>query len=200
MSKTRTKKAKTNTKSNKTAYIIISAVEFLLFIFGILDASDTINLFPFKGMLFFLFVASLPILLMYFLGKKFIDRGVFKFMGVVLIVAALFEITLFQYPTYSSFMSKSEQFTLTPAAATMSGQGFAQNADGSVTISGDEEAAMEFNNINRVIDTIKTDLEFSDSTKVLLSMLTQATKPTIVKGLISAKKRLQETRAHSTYK
>ena len=156
--------SKTKTKNNKAAYIIIAAVEFFLFIFGIFDASDTIDLFPFNGTMLFLFAVSIPIALMYFLGKKF-GRGVFKFMLIVLIAAALLEITLFQYPTYSSFMSNGEQFSLTPSTASAAGVGYTQNSDGSVTISGEQEVSLEYNNVNRVIDTIKTDLEFIDNSK-----------------------------------
>ncbi|MCR5652489.1 MAG: hypothetical protein K6F88_01670 [Ruminococcus sp.] len=170
MSKKKTIQSKPSKKEasaplNKNACIIIAAVELFLFIFGLLDVSETINLTPFKGTVFFLFVASIPIAVMYFLGKKLVNRGVFKFMGIVLIIAALLEITLFQFPTYSSFMSKGEQFSLAPSTASLTGSGYTQNSDGSVTISGEQEAALEFNNVNKVIDTIKTNLEFADGTK-----------------------------------
>ena len=165
--KTKPIKAETKAKNSskqKSIYTVIIAVEVFLFFFGILDISGALNFGVFNGALFFLFLASIPIALMYFLGKSF-DHGVFKFMFVVLIVAALLEITVFQYPTFSSFFGSKEQFSLSPASATVSGMGFVKNPDGSLTVSGENEASLEFININKEIDTIKTDLKFEDNTK-----------------------------------
>lgn len=167
MSKKNTKQKQAEQKEKKappkkSVYTIIVAVEVFLFFFGILDVSGTIKLAPFQGAMFFLFAASIPAALMYFLSKKF-DRGVFKFMGIVLLVATVLELTLFQFPTYSSFMSGGESFTLSPASASVVGQGVVVNNDGSVTISGENEVALEYSNVNKKIDTIKTNLEFSDN-------------------------------------
>ena len=74
MSKNKNKQQKTAAKEKispkeKSIYTVIAAVEAFLFIFGILDVSGALKLFPFGGVVFFLFVASIPIVIMYFLSK-----------------------------------------------------------------------------------------------------------------------------------
>lgn len=161
---TKTQNEEKNPSKTKTIFTVIIAVEVFLFFFGILDVSGVLNLAPIQGTFFFLFAASIPITLMCFLSKKF-DHGVFKFMGIVLLIAALLEITLFQFPTYSSFLGSNEHFSIYPNKAVTSGTGIATNPDGSVTISGDAEAMIEFTDINKEIDTIKTDLVFGKNSQ-----------------------------------
>ena len=163
---TKTKTKEKMSQRDKSIYTAIVAVEVFLFFFGIFDVSETIKLAAFQGTIFFLFVASLPIVAMYILGKK-LGRGVFKFMTVVLIAAMLLELTLFQYPTYSSFISHGDSFTLPPALANVSGQNCVKNSDGSYTVSGESEVSFEFSNVGKAVDTIKTDLEFSENTKCI---------------------------------
>lgn len=154
-------KSSVRKKSNFTAVI---AVEFFLLFLGILDITGMLNFGPFNGALFFIFAASIPIALMYVLSKKY-GRGVFKFMGVVLLVAALLEITVFQYPSYSSFLGSDNHFSFSPVTGMLEDREYTKNNDGSVTVSGEDEVIFEFKNINKEIDTIKINLKFKRSTK-----------------------------------
>ncbi|MBR2109045.1 MAG: hypothetical protein IJ932_03760 [Ruminococcus sp.] len=153
-----------NPSRTKTINTVIIAVEVFLFFLGVMDISGALNLGVFNGAMFFLFAASVPTALMYFLGKKF-GKGVFNFMGVLLIIAAVLEITVFQYPTYSSFFGSSEHFSMPASQAIINGVDVVKNSDGSVTLSGESESALEFTNIKREIDTIKTVLKFTGTTK-----------------------------------
>lgn len=157
-------KEEKNPSRSKPPFAIIIAIEIFLFFLGILDISGFLNLGPMNGAFFFIFAASIPITLMYFLSKKF-GSGVFKFMGVVLLIAALLEVTLFQFPSYSSFLGSDEHFSIYPDKAVTSGTGIVTNSDASATISGDTEAVIEFTGINKEIDTIKTDLVFGKNTQ-----------------------------------
>lgn len=168
MSEIQTKPIQTDEKENplkgKTIFTVIIAVVVFLFFLGIMDISGALNLGVFNGAMFFMFVASVPIALMYYLGKKF-GKGVFKFMGVALIIAALLELTVFQYPTYSSFLGSSEHFSIPASQASINRMDVVTNADGSVTLSGENETALEFTNIKKEVDTIKTVVKFKGSTK-----------------------------------
>ncbi|MBQ7505405.1 MAG: hypothetical protein IJT79_08870 [Ruminococcus sp.] len=148
-------------KSKLTAVI---AVEVFLLIFGILDALGTLNFGAFSGAPYFLFIASIPIALMYVFGKKY-KHGVFKCMFIVLIVAAVLEVTVFQFPTYSSFFGSDKQFGVAASAASIDDTEVVKNSDGSVTVTGENEVVLEYTNINKEIDTIKTNLKFKRTTK-----------------------------------
>ena len=112
-------------------------------------------------------------------------------MAVVLIAAAVLEVTLFQYPTYSSLTGGGE-FSISPVTAAMSGQGYTTNADGSVTITGDSETAFEFTNVNRKIDTIKTDIEFSEGSKCVNLAVDASDETSYTKRVNVGKKEITE--------
>ncbi len=91
------------------------------------------------------------------------SSGTLKFFGRILLGAVLLEATVFQMPSYHTFLGNNEEIVLSPSAAQIGGS--CEITDEGFVVSGKEEALITFENLNEAVDSLYADIDFGTNTK-----------------------------------
>lgn len=98
------------------------------------------------------------------------SSSIIKFSAKTVLIVMVLELTLFQAPTYRLCFGNYQKSELQMSNALLEGNG-TRNEDGTISISGDTEMILTFEDIQQEVGTIDTDVTFSaDSKEALLKI------------------------------
>lgn len=145
--------------------IIVAAAALII---GILDMFKIINLSPFQGsaaiisFTVILWLAASEIL-------KIHESRAIRFFRKMLVISAVLELTLFQFPSYNMLFGNYTQKTYLcsdiPITASYDNNAVINSDTSSLTIMGKGEVTCYLNDINQEIKTIKINLKYGEKTK-----------------------------------
>lgn len=93
--------------------------------------------------------------------------SVISFAAKMVLAVLIMEVTLFNLPTYRLCFGDYPKMELSISEALLEGNG-TRNEDGTISISGDTEMVLTFENLQQQVGTIDTDITFSDTAKEVL--------------------------------
>lgn len=135
------------------------AAACLLLFISLLEILNLVNLGEFASAYPFMTIICLVEWCLCLL-RRVRSSGLFRFAAKTALIVLILEMTVFNLPTYRLCFGDYPQTELSVANALLEGNG-TRNDDGSITISGESEMVLTFEEIDHKVGTIDTEVDFA---------------------------------------
>lgn len=144
-------------------------IEIILVVFAVFDITNLNDNGIYQGTYFFCGLVCVIEILIMQLRERFDDRGddckILKFASKAVAVAAVLELTLFNFHSYHLLLGDYNEKKLLLSNAEISNGNYEYNpADDSLTINGKDEVLITFENLGEKVGTLNAELEFAEDT------------------------------------
>ncbi len=146
--------------------IIARCVAGVLLVAGLLDAFRLLDFGVYRGVYVFFALACLGEYFLVYCQKRH-TSAVVGFAAKCILAILILEPTVCNLPSYHLWFGNYTETQLNMENALLEGNG-TRNADGSITISGEEEMVLTFENLKQEIGTIHPDVTFEKTGKEAL--------------------------------
>lgn len=141
------------------------AAALVLIILGVLDILRVVNIGAYQGSLALIGTAALLITVSALILRKKESRTL-RFFCEMVIVSVILELTVFQLPSYNMLLGEYNKTVIFPADSVVSGgNNTIDSINKSVTLTGQEQVTLDFQQLNMTVGTIMVDVDFSENTK-----------------------------------
>ena len=145
--------------------VIGMCAAIVLIIFGLLDLLYVVDFGAFHGAAALAAAAVLFAAIATIVLHRWESRTL-RFFRKILAVAAVLELTLFQFPSYDMLLGEYAQKTILPSEAILTGDGISYDSvSNTATIIGKNEVVFDFQELGTTVGSVKVNLEFDDYTE-----------------------------------